>query len=79
MSERDSNGVPFTVAPVRSHDPKRKDDKGDKEKKEGEDGKEQANGLVDGKPAVNGKAGEEEELVSDLIYCIYDAAIVLEC
>jgi hypothetical protein len=62
MGDRDSNGVPFTVAPVRADDPKRKDEKDKKE--EGEEQQQQQNGLVDGKPAVNGKAGEEEELVS---------------
>jgi hypothetical protein len=61
MGDRDSNGVPFTVAPVRADDPKRKDEK---DKKEGGEEQQQQNGLVDGKPAVNGKAGEEEELVS---------------
>lgn len=80
MADRDSNGVPFTVAPVRADDPKRKDDNDKKD--EGSDEKEeeqQPNGLVNGKPAVNGKPGdkEEEELVS-LTTDTYDVAIQLE-
>lgn len=61
----DPNGVPFTVAPVPSEDPKRREDK-DKDK-DGKDGG--INGttdtsLVDGKATKVTKDGEEEELVS---------------
>lgn len=58
----DPNGVPFTVAPVRSDDPKKKEDK-DK-KKDDRDGVDTT--FVDGKPAkVDGKKeDDEEELVS---------------
>lgn len=60
--------VPFTVAPVPSEDPVRKD-----KKQQDSDGDENGNGkpngvdttLVDGKPTVvNGKDDAEEELVS---------------
>ena len=61
----DPNGVPFTVAPVRSEDPKRKEDKEEESDKKTD--KDQVNGvngdLPNGKPVkVDGK--EEEELVS---------------
>ena len=73
------NGVPFTIAPVRSEDPKRKEDKDDEEPDKKKD-KDVANGingdLVDEKPLKEN--GKDEELVGPscpLSRCKVDTSI----
>jgi hypothetical protein len=74
----DPNGVPFTVAPVRSEDPKKKQQQengDDHQDGDGSNDKKQPNGDETATKQGAGADGkEEEELVSSIRPCLKDSA-----